>query len=74
MKVFSTAISSGALGLCTSINLGFNNIGDVGMQAFSDAIRSGALPKSKSVYVSGNPGNADPLKAACKSRGIKCDA
>jgi hypothetical protein len=35
MKVFSTAISSGALGLCTSINLGFNNIGDVGMQAMA---------------------------------------
>ena len=43
MKALSTAISSGALGSCTLIDLRSNNIGAVGMQAFSEAIRSGSL-------------------------------
>ena len=37
------AHTRGALGLCTFISLGSNNIGDIGMQVFSDLIRSGAL-------------------------------
>ena len=68
------AHTRGALPLLRELYLYSNAIGDAGVTALAGAIANGALPTIKTVYVSGNPGNADPLKAACKSRGIKCDA
>ena len=47
-----------------------NQIGDAGMIEFSRSIASGSLPKCIAILVSGNPGNAAPLKAACEERGI----
>ena len=64
----------GAMGSLRLLSLESNQVGDAGMVALCDAISKGGLTKIKNVDVSENPGNADPLKAACKSRGIKCNA
>ena len=72
MIEFSRSITNGSMGALTSLWLSNNNIGDQGMIAFSNAIASGSWPKCTMIVVSGNPGNAAPLKSACEERGIAC--
>jgi hypothetical protein len=64
----SVNILEGALGSCTVINLRSNNIGDVGMQAFRDEIRSGVLDKLKRLWI-GEP--LQSLRYTCSARNIK---
>ena len=65
------AHTRGALGLCTTIYLGENKIGDVGMQALATAVSSGALPAFKKIVVPDGLENHPALVAACKPRGIE---
>ena len=47
----------------------FNNkIGDVGLQAFADALGKGALENITSINSSRNPGNSAPVDNALKER------
>ena len=72
MVSFSDAIARGALGSCKIINLGRNRIGDAGLTALADAVRSGAMAALELVAVFDNPGDISPVKVACDARGIKC--
>ena len=54
MKHFSTAIASGALASCTTLDLSMNQIGDAGMQVFSTAIAGGALASCDELYLHSN--------------------
>ena len=51
------------------LDLGVNKIGDSGMQALADALKSssGALASLTTLYVDAKPA---ALKSACSSRGI----
>ena len=73
MEVLCSGLARGALANCQSIDLDQNQIGDAGMQAFSEAIRSGALPSLQTLSVDDGPlGTEHPqLKAACEARGIE---
>ena len=62
----------GALGDLQELFLNGNQIGNDGMQAFSAAITSGALPKLARVSAEDNPGNGKGVKEACRARGIEC--
>ena len=62
----------GSMAKLTFLSLAGNAIGDVGMQAFAEAIGNGLLPACKAIVVYRNPGNSAPLKAACEERGIDC--
>ena len=48
-----------------------NKIGDVGLQAFADALGKGALAQLKNLVVDEEEHPA--LKAACQARGIELD-
>jgi Leucine-rich repeat (LRR) protein len=54
MKVFSTAISNGALATLQFLFLPCNQIGDEEMRAFSTALESGALPSLTKLWLPNN--------------------
>ena len=45
------------------LNLDSNKIGDVGLQAFADALGKGALPKCTNIYTFGNLASAEAEQA-----------
>ena len=55
---------SGAMANCQELYLYRNQIGDEGMEAFSPALASGALPALKNLYLSGNPASGASQQAA----------
>ena len=63
MKIFSNAISNGALPSLTKLYLGGNKIGDEGMQAFAAAVGSGALPSLTTLELWENQISDDGMKA-----------
>ena len=66
------AHDKGSLANLEEINLYYNEVGDAGMTALSEAIDKGSLAALQLVSLDGNPGNAQPVKAACDARGITC--
>ena len=50
------------------LNLSYNKIGDVGLQALADALGKGALASLEMLFVDNEEHPA--LKAACQARGI----
>ena len=63
---------SKTLASCQILNLHINNIGDVGMQAFSTAIAGGAMTSLKILTMDDGPlGTEHPaLEVACGAREI----
>ena len=51
-----------------ALHLFNNKIGNVGLQAFADALGKGALDKIQSINFFGNPGNSAPVDNALKQR------
>ena len=63
MKVFSSALRSGALASLEILYLGSNQIGDEGMKAFSTALSSGALASLQDLDLSVNQIGHEGMKA-----------
>ena len=64
----AASLSLGALPLLRELRLFINAIGDYGMIAFAEAVRSGALPALSSVGLAGNPGDRAPVDKALAER------
>ena len=54
MQAFSSAIATGSLGPCTTIDLAKNKIGDLGMQALATAVSSGSMGSLVELSLFGN--------------------
>ena len=65
----ATLLEAGAMPKLETLGLDRNQIGEAGMAALASAIRGGALPSCKEIYLFGNPGSAAPVKEAAAQRG-----
>ena len=67
------ALAKAELPFLENISLSKNRIGDEGATALAQALRDGAWPKIRSIYLGGNKMDGEAragLKAACKAREI----
>ena len=65
---FNPSIPMGVMANLEQLWLESNQIGDTGMQSFSTAIASWALPSLRSMYLDGNLGNDAPAEKALAKR------